>query len=271
MTPSSERSVHASPTPLSPLSGMAVVFAVLMGAWAPGTWARADAPAPQLAPAAADRWAGAAALLASPVRTDADRRADPDRKPLDLLRFTEVAPGMKVLDIASEGGYTAQLLALAVGPQGHVWAQDASPSAAFAARLAAHPQANLEPLRRPFADLYPASAPRVDLVTFVLAYHDIVNAPVDRAKMNRAIFDALRPGGHLVVIDHAARAGRGLQDTKSLHRIEEPTLRAEVEAAGFRLEAEADFLRNADDPREQPFFKMKMPTDRFALRFVKPR
>ncbi|MDE2276895.1 MAG: class I SAM-dependent methyltransferase, partial [Burkholderiales bacterium] len=211
------------------------------------------------------------ALLASPLRTEADRRADAGRQPLELLRLAQVRPGMKVLDIASEGGYTAQLMALAVGPQGRVWAQNPAPSAALAKRLAEHPQANLVPLLRPFDDPWPATAPRLDLITFVLAYHDVVNTPTDRARMNRALFDALRPGGHLVVIDHAAAAGHGLQDTKTLHRIEEPVLRAEVEAAGFRLEQESMAWRRADDPHTLPFFKMDgAPTDRFALRFVKP-
>ncbi len=253
-------------------SGRLLALFALAGACLPCASVRADAPAaaPVAAAAAAGRRVGDTGLLASPLRTDADRRADAGRRPLDLLRFAQVEPGMKVLDIASEAGYTAQLMALAVGPQGHVWAQDANPSAKFDRRMAEHPQPNLQPLRRPFDDPYPADAPRVDLVTFVLSYHDMVNAPVERAKMNRAVFDALRPGGHLVVIDHAAREGRGLQDTKTLHRIDERVLRAEVEAAGFRLEAESTFLRNPDDPRDKPFFKMETPPDRFALRFVKP-
>ena len=74
-----------------------------------------------------------------------------------------------------------------------------------------------------------------------------------------------------MVIDHAAKIGSGLAHTKTLHRIDEQALRAEVLAAGFKLEQEAAFLRNPEDPREQAFFDMKIPADRFALRFVKPR
>jgi predicted methyltransferase len=212
-----------------------------------------------------------AALLASPLRSDADRQADAGRRPLDLLRFAQVMPGMKVLDISSGGGYTARLMALAVGPQGQVWAQGTKPMARLDAQQAAHPLPALESLVRPYEDLFPPQAPRVDLATLVLSYHDIAFEPVDRARMNRAIFDALRPGGHFVVIDHSSRPGRGLQDTQTLHRIDEQTLRAEVLAAGFVLEAEGEFLRNPDDPREQAFFDMKIPADRFALRFVKPK
>ena len=89
--------------------------------------------------------------------------------------------------------------------------------------------------------------------------------------MDRAIYDALKPGGRLILIDHAARAGSGTADSKSLHRIDEQTVRAELAAAGFVLEAESDFLRNPKDPREQGFFDMNMPADRFALRFAKPK
>jgi predicted methyltransferase len=74
-----------------------------------------------------------------------------------------------------------------------------------------------------------------------------------------------------VLVDHAAKAGTGTADAKRLHRIDEQLVRQEVEAAGFVFEADGDFLRNTADPREQAFFDMKQPADRFALRFVRPR
>jgi predicted methyltransferase len=212
-----------------------------------------------------------ASLVASAVRTDEDRRADERRKPVEFLRFAQVMPGMNVLDIAAGGGYTTQLLALAVGPRGNVWAQSDKPRKSFEKRFAAHPQPNVHPLVRGFEDPYPTDAPRVDLITFVLNYHDIAYAPVDREKMDRALFEALKPGGHLVLIDHAAKTGSGLRDTKTLHRIDQVVVRQEFERAGFVLQQESDFLRNPDDAREQAFFDMKTPTDRFALLFVRPK
>jgi len=80
----------------------------------------------------------------------------------------------------------------------------------------------------------------------------------------------LKPGGHLVVMDHSAKAGSGIADAKTLHRIEEKVVVDELQKAGFKLEKEGQFLRNPDDPRDQPFFKTTIPTDKFALRFVKP-
>lgn len=211
-----------------------------------------------------------AQLLDSPVRNSKDKGQDASRKPLELLKFAQVLPGQLVLDVASGGGYTAQVLALAVGPTGKVWAQVAKPSPALETRLAANPQPNLVILNRPFEDLLPPDAPRVDLVTLILSYHDIAYMPVDRAKMNKSIFDALKPGGHLVLIDHAAKPGSGTDVTSTLHRIDEKTVRDELTAAGLRLEAESDVWRNPADPREEHWNKMTIPTDHFALRFVKP-
>ena len=210
-----------------------------------------------------------AEILASPLRTDDDRKADAVRRPLELLRFAQVTPGMTVLDIATGGGYTSQILALAVGPQGRVYGQGRT-TPGLDKRLAARPQDNLIALARPLEDLFPADLPRVDLTTLILNYHDFAYLPIDREKMNRAIFAAIKPGGKFVVVDHAAKAGTGLADTKTLHRIDEMTLRSEIQAAGFVLEAEGEFLRNPKDPREQAFSDMQMPSDRFALRFHRP-
>ena len=211
----------------------------------------------------------ATALLGSPLRTEEDRKADAGRKPLDLLRFAQVKPGMTVLDVVTGGGYTAQVLALAVGPKGKVYGQGRT-TANIDKRLAANPQPNLTGLARPLEDVFPADLPRVDIVTLILNYHDIAYSPIDRDKMNRSIYAALKPGGKYVVVDHAAKANTGLADTKTIHRIDETVVRKEIEAAGFVLEAESDFLRNPKDPREQIFSDMQMPADRFALRFAKP-
>jgi predicted methyltransferase len=97
-----------------------------------------------------------------------------------------------------------------------------------------------------------------------------VNTPADRAAMNKALFNALKPGGKLVIIDNAAKAGAGISATKTLHRIEEAALIEEVTRAGFSVDGRSDYLHVADDPREKPFFEMKgTPDDKFAVRFVR--
>jgi len=205
----------------------------------------------------------------SPIRTDQDRRLDAARHPAEFLAFAQARPGMQVLDVSAAAGYTSQLLALAVGPAGKVFAQNPSERPALTERLAEHPQANLVPVLRPFDDPVPEQAPKLDLITIVQNYHDICNLPVDRAAMNAHLFAALKHGGHLVVTDHSARSGTGLAETKRLHRIDEAVVRAEFERAGFVLEAEGDFLRNPADSRDGVSYSSKIPTDKFALRFVK--
>jgi predicted methyltransferase len=209
------------------------------------------------------------ALLANPVRTERDRRMDESRHPLELLQFAQVQSGMRVLDFSAGAGYTSQLLALAVGPSGKVWAQTPKPGAALNERMATHPQANLLVTPRPFEDPVPPDAPPLDLVTLVLNYHDISYLPVDRDAMNRKIFAALKRGGRYVVVDHAALPGTGITAGKTLHRIDEAFVVEEVKRAGFVLDAEGAFMRNAADPRtgssNQP-----PSSDKFMLRFVRP-
>jgi predicted methyltransferase len=222
------------------------------------------------APATRDSAASYRALLASPLRTARDLEFDQRRDPVDLLQFAGVRPGMRVLDVATGGGYTSQLLALAVGPTGKLWAQTPNPGAALNERLAAHPQENFIVAKRPFDDPVPPEAAPLDLVTLVLNYHDITYLPVDRDAMNRRIFAGLKPGGHYVIVDHSALPGTGISVAKTLHRIEEAFVVAEVKRAGFVLDGEGSFLRNPADTRADSSAPPK-PTDKFVLRFVKPR
>ncbi len=195
---------------------------------------------------------------------------DERRKPADLLALAQVKPGMKVLDVSAGGGYTSQVLALAVGPTGMVWAQRQQPGESLTKRLADNPQANFVVALRPLENPVPEGAPKLDLVTLILNYHDISYLPVDRAKMNQAIFAALRSGGYYVLIDHSAKAGADISSGKSLHRIDQAIVVAEVQKAGFVLQAESNAWRDPADTREVSSGDSKIPTDRFALRFVKP-
>jgi predicted methyltransferase len=237
---------------------------------------------------AASLLTGCAALLEEPPpkyfwivhdrdRSDADRVIDLRRKPEKLLEFYDVRPGMRVLDLSAGRGYNTELLARVVGPTGRVYAQHSRLSSenkiirsAFEERLNKPVMKPVVYLAREFEDPVPPEVRELDLVTFNFNYHDTVWMGVDRAKMNRAVFNALRKGGVYIIADHSGRPGTGTSETKSLHRIEEAVVRREVEAAGFRLAAEADFLRNPNDPRDRPVFKPQVPNDEFVLKFVKP-
>lgn len=216
------------------------------------------------------------AIVDDPSRSSADREIDKRRHPAELLAFSGVRPGMRVLDLATGRGYTAELLARAVGPDGRVVAQnDPVPFEKFMKstwdeRFSRPAMRNVTPVVRPMADPAPADSGKFDLVTFILFYHDTVWLKTDRAAMNKRLFDLLVPGGTLIVVDHAGAAGSGATQTDTAHRIEEKVVRDELAAAGFAFVEDADFLRNPDDPRDLPFFKAEIPTDRFVLKFRRP-
>jgi predicted methyltransferase len=124
---------------------------------------------------------------------------------------------------------------------------------------------------RNFDDPVPPDVSSLDLITFFFAYHDTTYMAVDRAQMNKKMFAALKPGGFLIIADHSARPGDGATVGKTLHRIEESTLRQEIEAAGFKLVSEADFLRHPEDPRDAAVFRPQVPVDEFVLKYQKPQ
>ncbi|MEA2806462.1 MAG: hypothetical protein QOJ17_603 [Rhodospirillaceae bacterium] len=123
---------------------------------------------------------------------------------------------------------------------------------------------------RPFEDPIPPELAAFDLVTLMFNYHDLGHLGVDRAAMNRAVFQALKKGGFYVIADHSGRPGTGISEAGTLHRVEEAFLRKEVEAAGFKLAAEGNFLRNPKDPRDKNTPDPPQPKDEFVLKFVKP-
>jgi predicted methyltransferase len=138
-------------------------------------------------------------------------------------------------------------------------------------RNAGVPAAPIIAVSRPFEDPVPPelASDGIDLVTLMFNYHDLGFMGVDRAAMNRAVFRALKPGGLFVVADHSGRTGTGISESGTLHRIEKEFLRKEVEAAGFKLLEEGDFLRNPNDPRDKNTPDPPQPKDEFVLKFVK--
>jgi predicted methyltransferase len=214
-------------------------------------------------------------IVRSSDRSDVDRTLDERRKPELLLAFYDVRPGMRVLDVSAGRGYNTELLARAVGSTGRVFAHNspslpAAAKAAFEERMKKPFMSNVVHVLRDFDDPVPADVRDLDLITFNFNYHDTVHLGVDRARMNKTLFNALKPGGILIVADHSAKPGDGATVTKSLHRIEEIVVRKEISAAGFKLVDSADFLRNPADRRDVTVFKNTVANDEFVLKFVKP-
>ncbi len=217
-----------------------------------------------------------AAIIAAPDRTDADRKNDDRREPVKLLAFTGVRAGWKVLDMAAGAGYSTEIMARGAAPNGTVYAQNPADLPARAkdgwtARMQHPAMKNVVLETRPFDDPMPANVNDLDLVTFFFGYHDTTYLPVDRAKMDKALFNALKPGGYLVIADYAAAKGAGTSVGKTFHRIEEDTLKSEVEAAGFKLVDEGNFLRNPNDTHDFIIFNPKIPIDIFVVKFQKPK
>lgn len=220
------------------------------------------------------------ALLAAPDRSAEDRALDEGRKPAELFAFAGVKPGMHVAEIGAWQGYTAELLARAVSPNGIVYAEDPPDFDKYThktwdERAKRSVFSRIVRVARPYADPLPPETPPLDVVFSILFYHDMVWLEVDRAKMNDAIFRSLAHGGQLIVVDHHARPGDGVRVAKSLHRIEQSVVVDELRRAGFVLEADADFLRHPEDARDWTCSDEAPPekrgkSDRFVMRFRKP-
>jgi len=229
-----------------------------------------------LASAAPSIPAYVSAAVADSARPAEDKQRDADRKPAETLAFAGVKPGDTVIELAPGKGYYTRLLSAVVGPKGKVYAvggqpkPDAPPPPVQA--IAADPHyGNVTVSLQKIADLKLPQG--VDLVWTTQNYHDLHNLhDVDLAKINSAVFAALKPGGTYFVLDHATEPGSGARDTGTLHRIDEETVKQEVTAAGFKLAGESDILRNKSDPHTAKVFdpEIRGHTDQFALKFTKP-
>src|SRR5262249_5591585 len=140
-----------------------------------------------------------AAIIAAPDRSDADRQTDKRRQPEKLLAFTGARAGMKVLDMGAGAGYSTELMARAVAPNGVVYGQDSAENEKYGQRAQTPAMKNTVRLVRPYDDPVPADIRDLDLITFFFFYHDTTYMQVDRAQMNQKLFAALKPGGFLVI------------------------------------------------------------------------
>lgn len=222
-----------------------------------------------------------AAAVTNPARPEADRTRDANRKPAECLDFAGLKAGDRVGELVPGGGYFTRLLSKAVGPKGYVYAYVPSDIDEVYKKhgVPIPPPAdpnypNVSYIHAPIAKF--VTPEKLDLVWTSQNYHDLHDkmfGPADVPAVNKAVFDALKPGGTFLIIDHAAEKGSGLRDTDTLHRIDEAAVKKEVEAAGFKLVAESDVLRNSSDNRNLKVFDpaIRGTTDQFVLKFKRPR
>ncbi|WP_312164360.1 methyltransferase [Phenylobacterium sp.] len=213
--------------------------------------------------------ANVTAAVADAGRTDADKARDADRKPEEMLEFAGVKAGDKVGELLPGGGYFTRLLSAAVGPDGKVYA---GVPEADVEKAKAAAKGNVEVVAlTPGALAFPEP---VDLIFTAQNYHDfhLKRLNLDVAATNRSLFDALKPGGTLLIIDHAAAPGSPVEVADTLHRIDPAVVKREVEAAGFKFVSENNAVRNPDDPHTANVFDpaIRGKTDQFVYKFQKP-
>jgi predicted methyltransferase len=219
-----------------------------------------------------------AAALADPVRPAEDRARDAARHTAETLAFARVRPGQKITDMIIGGGYFTRVFSAAAGPEGRVTAWQPAEFIGFQASYGESLDAvdalpNVDAIRAALAS--PELPGGQDLVFTAQNYHDLhlaMAAADTAAKVNTAVFNALKPGGLYVIIDHHAAAGSDLAAADALHRIDIEAVKREVTAAGFVLDAESDLLANPADPLTASVFdpSIRGQTSQFMLRFRKP-
>lgn len=226
---------------------------------------------------AADIPAPIAAAVAAADRSDADRKRDAIDRPAELLAFVGLAPGMAVADVFAGAGYWSELASRVVGPEGSVdlvnnlgyyhFVRDGLKARFADGRMSGVRQHVVES-----CDLG-LGRERVDLALIFMSYHDLYwVAPeegwpkIDAAHFLDQLRDAIKPGGHLLIVDHAAASGTGSSAAQDLHRIDERFAQADIESHGFELEKTWDGYRNAGDDHTKvvtdPAVRGK--TDRFV-------
>jgi predicted methyltransferase len=204
-------------------------------------------------------------------------------KLVELRQFARVHAGSTVLDVWPGSGDWTRLFSDIVGPEGRVYSFVPAELAHFKSdpvgqmrALAKEPgRENVEVVSADVVALTEISQ-SVDVVWLHLFYHDLHTALIQTrgatpAAFNRAVHERLKPGGFYVIVDHVAATGTGASGAGSLHRIDPATVRAEVETAGFVLDAASTVLANKHDPHSIKVFdpSIKGETDRFAYRFVR--
>jgi len=221
------------------------------------------------------------AAIAAPDRSLDDRMLDAGRRPGEVLEFFRIGPKQRIGELFAGGGYTTELMARTVGEGGTIYAQNSKEILEKFARKPWTERAkkpvmkNVVAIVRPIDAPFPPEAKDLDAVITILNYHDTVWMKADRPKMNKAVFDALKPGGVYGIVDHSAVVGSGVRDVETLHRIESEVVRQEVIAAGFKLDGESDVLRVPGDSRDwstspRAAGEKRGTSDRFTLRFIKP-
>jgi predicted methyltransferase len=270
-TPAKKKSILAALAPFGLMAPIVAILAFLLFGYGPST---------------ADNGNDNAAIQAaidSATRSGESRERDGGRKPAEVLKFFGIKPGMTVLEVGAGTGYYAEIVSAAVGPAGKVIAQN-SPTEFYLNTI----QAIFEPMAEQLANVEPHVAPlenlkvadnSVDVAMIVLIYHHMHYTEAEGEKLPistqghlKVLLKALKPGGVLGIIEHAAPDGTNRADSAALHRVDEATTVADITGAGFTLAAKSDLLQVASDDRTVYWFRTVHmgKTWRILHKYVKP-
>ena len=231
---------------------------------------------------AADAPANVTAAVAATARSDKDRERDARDRPAELMTFAGITTGMKIADVFGGAGYWTELMARAVGPEGHVQLVNNAPYFSFAGKDL---KTRFEGNRLPNADQITVETANLklgnkayDMIVIFMSYHDLYYIDerdgwpaIDANHFLDQLHAALKPGGHLLIVDHAAAAGSGSSAAQDLHRIDEEFAKKDIASHGFSLEKTWDGYRNSSDDLTKLVFDpaVRGKTDRFTHLYVK--
>ena len=214
-------------------------------------------------------------LLAAPARPAESKARDAERKPIETIQFMGIKTGSTVVDMIAAAGWFTEVLSAAVGPNGKVYMSNPEfmvkePDESMLIKRLGNVVAVHGPL---------AQSPvfgKADAILTAQNLHDMYNGfpgqPSGEAAavaFLKPLYDALKPGGVLGVIDHAGIAG---QDNVKLHRMLIQQARDALIKAGFKIEAESTLLANPADDHTKGVIdpSIRGKTDQFMIRARKP-
>ena len=244
------------------------VLALVLGLCAAAAGAQVATAPTTKAPAVS---AAVTAALADPARSD-QAVDDARRQAAAVIAFAGVKPGDTAVDYLPGQGYWTRIFSPLVGPRGRVFALWPSIAAKYAERtlpaLQARALANVTAEVQPTP--FPSVSAPVDLFWTVQNYHDI--PPAGIARFNAAVFQALKPGGTYLIVDHADARGAVPAATGGKHRIDPAVVKSQVLAAGFRFVGQSAVLANPADDHSKAVFDpaIRGRTDQFVFKFRRP-
>ena len=242
--------------------------------------------------------------LAGDWRSDANKARDVYRHPRETLAFFGVKPDQAVIEMWPGGGWYAEVLAPMLRDAGDytgIIVDPAKQPDADGTRYAENTNSKLRALFAKRPDVFGkaklleagSAAPvlgQANSADVVLTFRNAHNWVMDgnEKAMFKAMFDVLKPGGTLGVVDHRAKPDQPAEEMKKSGYLPEAYVISVAEAAGFKLQAKSEINANPRDTKDYPDGVWTLPprlakgdvdrakylaigeSDRMTLRFTKP-